>query len=80
MNTIKIYDDKNELKEYKVLLVIDMENKYVIYTNIDNDNPHKDLMVAKLKSLKGENETLPITDAEWEMIEQEYLKVINASN
>ena len=77
MNTIKIYDENNEIKEYKVLLIIDKEYKYIVYTDIDNNDFNKDLMVAKVKSLDNVNETIPIDEKEWEMIEDYYKKAIS---
>ncbi len=81
MDKIKIYDKDNNLKEYKVLLIIDLDYKYIIYTNINNNNLEKDLLVAKVKSLDDINETLEISDEEWKMIEERYQKIIkNARN
>ena len=81
MDKIKIYDKDNNLKEYKVLLIIDLDYKYIIYTNINNSNLEKDLLVAKVKSLDNINETLEISDEEWKMIEERYQKIIkNARN
>ena len=77
MNTIKIYDENNEIKEYKVLLIIDKEYKYIVYTDIDNNDFNKDLMVAKVKSLDNVNETIQIDEKEWEMIEDYYKKAIS---
>lgn len=77
MNTIKIFEN-DVTKEYKVLLVIDKDYKYVIYTDKDNYQPDKNLMVAKVKSINEMNESLPITDDEWKMIEDNYQKILNS--
>lgn len=77
MNTIKIFEN-DVTKEYKVLLVIDKDYKYVIYTDKDNYQLDKNLMVAKVKSINEMNESLPITDDEWKMIEDNYQKILNS--
>ena len=76
MDKINIYDENNNLKEYKVLLIIDSDYKYIVYTNMDNNDLNKDLMVAKVKSLENINETFEITDEEWQMIEKKYESII----
>ncbi len=73
---IILYDD-NEKKEYKLLMVINKEYKYLIYTEIDNFNPEKKLYAIKTKALKSGEETIPITDEEWTMIEKVYTNLIN---
>ena len=76
MDIIKIYDENNNPKEYKVLLIIDSEYKYIIYTDTSQEEIDKGLMVAKVKSLENINETMPISDDEWKMIETEYQKLL----
>lgn len=76
MDIIKIYDENNNPKEYKVLLIIDSEYKYIIYTDTSQEEIDKGLMVAKVKSLENINETMPISDDEWKMIEKEYQKLL----
>ena len=73
-NIITIYDDIGK-KDYKVLLVIEKEYYYVIYTDISNENIKKDLRAIKLKSLDSK-EPLPISNDEWKMIEKEYQNLI----
>ncbi len=73
---IILYDD-NGKKEYKLLMVINKEYKYLIYTEIDNCNPEKKLYAIKTKALKSGEETIPITDEEWTMIEKVYTNLIN---
>ena len=74
---ITLYDENNLKYEYKLLFVIDKEYKYIVYTNVDNINIKKDLYVIKVKSLNNNEETIPITDDEWKMINEEYQKIIN---
>ncbi len=76
MDKITLYDENNEKKEYKVLLIIDEVYKYIVYTDIDNYDLKKDLFVAKVKSLDNLEETLPVTPEEWKMIEDRYEKII----
>lgn len=77
MDKVILYDDEGRKKEYKVLLIIDEGYKYIIYTDIENDDPKKNLMVAKVKSLDKLDESLPITDDEWKMLEDNCLQIIN---
>lgn len=74
---ITLYDNNNQKKDYKLLLVINSEYKYVIYTNIENTDINKDLHAIKIKEFNNNEETIPITDSEWEMIENELKKLIN---
>ena len=76
MDIITLYDENNNKKDYKVLLVINDEYKYIIYTDIDNKDLRNNLMVAKVKSLDNLSETLPITQDEWKYIENKYKKII----
>ena len=77
MNNITIYDENNDPKEYKILLIINKKFKYIIYTDLDNDNIEKNLNVAKVSSLDNINEMLPINDEEWQMIDECYKKFLN---
>ena len=74
---ITLYDNNNQKKDYKLLLVINSEYKYVIYTDIENTDINKDLYAIKIKEFNNNEETIPITDSEWEMIENELKKLIN---
>lgn len=75
---ITIYNKANEPKDYKVLAIIDKEYKYIIYTDIENNAIDKNLYAVKTKSLDSMNETFPISEDEWQMIEKEYQKIISA--
>ena len=74
---ITLYDSNNQKHEYKLLLVLNKEFKYLIYTNINNNDIKKDLYAIKIKALNKKEDTIPITDDEWKMIETEYLNLIN---
>ena len=76
---ITIIDENNQKKDYKVLLIIDKEYKYIIYTNIDNNDLRHNLYVAKVKSLDNINDTMEITSSEWEMIEKEYQSILDVN-
>ena len=76
MDRITLYDENDNKKEYKVLLIIDEEYKYIIYTDLENNDIRENLMVAKVKSLDNLEKTLPITPDEWQMIEDKYKKII----
>ena len=76
MDIITLYDENNNKKDYKVLLVINDEYKYIIYTDIDNKDLRNNLMVAKVKSLDNLSETLPINQDEWKYIENKYKEII----
>ena len=77
MEKIIVYDENNNPKEYKLLLIIDKEYKYIIYTDINNDNIEKDIMVAKVTSLDNINKMLQINENEWQMIEERYKKFLS---
>ncbi len=74
---ITLYDENNQTKDYKLLLVIDKDFKYIIYTDLDNNNIKNDLYAIKVKSLNNNEETISINDSEWNMIEEEYNKIVN---
>ena len=74
-NILTIYDENNKSKDYKILLVIEKDYQYIIYTNLTNYNIKKDLYVIKLDSLDSK-ETLYINDSEWKMIEKEYNNLV----
>lgn len=76
MDIITLYDENNNKKDYKVLLVINDEYKYIIYTDIDNNDLRNNLMVAKVKSLDNLSDTLPINQDEWKYIENKYKEII----
>ena len=73
---ITLYDENDSPKEYKLLMVIDKEFKYIIYTDIDNQNIKKNLYAIKIKDY-SDKETIPIDENEWNMIENQYKKIIN---
>ena len=74
---ITIFDNNNQTKDYKLLLVIDNEYKYIIYTDIYNLYIKNNIYSIKIKELISNEEILPINDNEWQMIEDNYLKLIN---
>ncbi len=74
---ITLYDDKNEKKDYKLLLVINKDYKYLIYTDINNMNLKNNIYAIKTKNLKSNEEVLAIDDNEWQMIEETYENIVN---
>ncbi len=66
--------ENNVEKEYCLLLTID--NKYIIYTDIDNNNINKNIYVIKVDSINDNQSILPITDDELNIINQKYLELI----
>ncbi len=72
---ITIYEDGKK-KNYKLLLVIDKDYKYVIYTKKENKRIDRDLYVAKVRDIGEMNETMTITDKEWQMIIKEYNRLL----
>ncbi len=75
MNNILTLYDHNQKIDYKMLFVLDKEFKYIIYTDLDNMDLNK-LYAIKVKALNNNEETIPITDEEWTMIETEFNKFI----
>ena len=74
-NILTVYDTNNNAKDYKILLVIEKDYKYIIYTNLNNYNIKKDLYAIKLNSLE-ETEPIYINDSEWEMLIKEYNNLV----
>lgn len=65
----------NEKKEYRLLSIIN--NQYIIYTNLDNDNITKDIHVIKVESMDNLDKIIPMTDKEYEIITKKYDNLIN---
>ena len=76
---ITVYEDEKKVL-YKLLLVIEKDYKYIVYTKIDNNIIDNDLFVAKVNKLDDINETLSISEEEWDMIEKEYNKLLEIKN
>ncbi len=74
---ITLYDDNNQSTDYKLLLVIDKNYQYLIYTDLDNMDISKNLYAIKINNLKSNEEAIPITEEEWNMIENTYQKLIS---
>ena len=74
---ITLYDENNQKQDYKLLLILDKDFKYLIYTNINNNDVKNDLYAIKLKTLNNNETSIPITNDEWTMIEKESLNLIN---
>ncbi len=74
---ITLYDSNNQKKDYKLLLVIDNEYKYVIYTDIDNTDINSNLYAIKIKEFNNNEETIPIDDNELLMIENKLKELID---
>ncbi len=74
---ISLYDENNQKKDYKLLMIISKEYKYLIYTDIDNMDLNKNMYAIKTKELNKLEEILPISEEEWKTIEEEYNKIIN---
>ena len=73
-NIIKVYDDDNNVKEYKLIAIYD--NKYIIYKDINNVFNNQDIYASKIIS---NNEVLKLgklTDAEWKILENEYSNLL----
>ena len=73
---IILLDENNQEKEYKLLAIIDKEDKYIIYTDLDNLDITNNLYVVKIKELNNNTSIIPITDEEWNMINEEYSSII----
>lgn len=74
---ITLYDSNNQKKDYKLLLVIDNNYKYVIYTDSENTNISKNLYAIKIKDFNNNEETIPIDDNELLMIETKLKELID---
>lgn len=76
MNDVISLNINNVIEDYRLLYIIDKEYKYVIYTDINNENITKKLYAIKVKSFVNNEKTLPISDDEWKMIENKYHELI----
>lgn len=74
-NILTVYDENDNPKDYKILLVLEDDYKYIIYTDLNNYNIKKSLYAIKLSSLES-TEPLYINDEEWKKLEKEYLNLI----
>lgn len=70
---IILKNDNNE-ERYKLLSVID--NQYIIYTALSNNNPTNNINIIKVKSLDELDKLLPIQNNELKEIEQKYLSLL----
>ena len=64
--------ENNKEKDYQLLLTIN--DKYIIYSDLDNISINKNIYVIKVDDNKN---IIPITDNELNEVEQEYQKIIN---
>lgn len=74
---ITLYDSNDQKKDYKLLLVIDNNYKYVIYTDTDNTDITKNLYAIKIKDFNNNEETIPIDDNELLMLETKLKELID---
>ena len=74
---ITLTNENNEEKDYKLLFVINKEYQYLIYTDLYNTDYKSHLYAIKTRDLDTDEEILPISDSEWDMIEKTYNKLIN---
>ena len=73
---ITVYDNNNNGKDYKLLLAFNKEYKYIIYTDLYNNDVNNNIYAIKIKSLNQSEDILPIDESEWKMIEEVYQKYI----
>ena len=71
---IIVFKNDNNEERYKLLSVID--NQYIIYTPLSNNNPTSNINIIKVKSLDELNNPLPIQNSELKEIEQKYLNLL----
>ena len=70
-----VYDEFGNQKQCKILAII--ENKYIVYTNINNNNLSENIMVSKFDKLTSEINLIPLDDYEWTFVEKKYLDICN---
>ena len=75
-NIITIYDNENNKKDYKILLIIEKEYYYIIYTDLKNTNIKNNLNVVKVSSL-DKLDIIPMNNNDWKIVETEYKNLIN---
>lgn len=78
MNDLITISINNESKQYKLLFIY--EHKYVIYTDLNNDDISKNIYVIKLNSLDKNEKNIPITAKELEVLENKYQELLKNKN
>ena len=73
---ITLINENNEQKDYKLLAIIDIDYQYIIYTDLDNNDFKHNLYAIKVKDINLDNNILPISDEEWNIINNEYMSII----
>ena len=74
---IKVINDNNEEKEYTLLAIFTMNgNQYIVYKDINNNSINEDLLASRIDEFKEDMKLFPLTDDEWNMITEEYQKLI----
>ena len=68
---IKILENNKET-DYRILLTID--DKYIVYTNINNTNINENIYIIKIDE---NNNVIPISDKELKIVEKKYQNIIN---
>lgn len=67
---ITVYDKDNNSRECSVLAII--LNKYIVYTDIDNNNLKHNLYVNKFKKFDMNITLMPLDNIDWIIVEKAY--------
>lgn len=74
---IKIIDDNNEEKEYILLAIFTLSNsQYIVYKDVNNNSINDNLLASRVEEFESNMNLYPLNDEEWDMIEEEYKKII----
>ena len=76
-NIIIVTNDANEKKECYLLASLGInDKKYIIYKDVDNKDIDKNLMASRIEMLSQEMQLFPLSEEEWELVSEEYSKII----
>ena len=74
---LNIYRKNGSRDEYKLLCIIKRDYNYVLYTNFNNTYVKENIYVAKTKNASYLEEILPMDENDWNIVEEEYIKLLN---
>lgn len=78
---IKVIDENNEEKEYNLLAVFTINGKqYIVYKDINNKSVTENLLASRITEFSKDMKLIPLTNEEWDIVSNEYEKLISKLN
>ena len=66
-----------EEKEYILLAIFTLSNsQYIVYKDVNNNSINDNLLASRVEEFESNMNLYPLNDEEWDMIEEEYKKII----